>query len=260
MILRLGQFIFILIFFVAAFARGEGKSSGGGGGSAAVIDDPVKKADNRYKDRWTLADWFETQRKTRLQDQWLSTRTSSNAYEFYLGGDTTTFKRTDRVSELTENYKLTHGTFGAFASIAGLEGQYFSTTEKTYGWNAQFMLRILGRSVQSTHITLHHGLKNRAEDILATQLKYQIQYSGVAMDIYITRLFGFGGLYRKYFENSENAGLKVGGERVEGQVFIDYSFLRLYGKYFKEPTQYIVNGVKTGFDNSGILIGGTLFF
>ncbi len=242
--------LFILIPSLSGFAAEGGK----------VIDDPVKKADNRYRDRWTLADWFETQRKVRLQDQWLSVRMTSNPYEFYLGGDTAGFDRLNRTTDLTDTFRVTRGYLGAFASIVGLEGQYISTDEKSKGWNGLFHLRVFGTSVQSSNITLQYGLKNRDETIETTRYEYQIQFAGIAVDLYITQFFGIGGLYRKYFENSDKQNLRVGGERVEGTAFIDYSFLRIYGRYFNEPTWYDNLVVRTKYESIGFLVGGTLFF
>lgn len=245
--------VFSILVPLSTFA-----AAGGGGGK--LIDDPVVKADNRYRDRWTLADWFETQRKVRLQDQWLSARMSSNPYEFYIGGDTASFDRTNKSTLAEDTFRQSRGYFGAYATIVGLEGQMYSSNEESEGWDALFHLRVFGTSVQSTNITAHFGLKNRKETIEATDYQYQIQFAGATMDLYITQFFGVGGMYRKYFENSDEQNLRVGGERVEGTVFIDYSFLRVYGKYFNDGTIYDNLLTKTKYESTGILIGGTIFF
>jgi len=69
-----------------------------------------QKSENAYRDVWSLSDYFETQRKNRLMDQWLAMNSSSNPFEFALGAQTVLYDsrvKTNGIKGLTKEFRLT---------------------------------------------------------------------------------------------------------------------------------------------------------
>ena len=116
-----------------------------------------------------------------------------------------------------------------------------------------FDLRVFGYHDQSTNITLQAGLKRETQGTES----YRNAVAGLRMDIYLARYFGIGELYHHYFDSTPTSLGTYGGSRYEGQVFIDFQFLRVYGAYFSEPTT--LSGASLGTDK-GISLGARLYF
>ncbi len=226
-----------------------------------------KKADERYQTRWTLGDWFETQRKTRLQDQWLAGNKSDDIYEFYVGGRTGVRRTTIDQVENTLRVRANHALAGAYATLVGLEGSYFDigregqgeTYFNTWGWDGFFAFRPLGDSVQNTNVTLFYGLQYRDE----FGGEYVMNQAAKArMTIYLTKAFGIEGSYQMNFKEKSNFAADIDGSIVEASVFIDFSLLRVFGIWSQDSRTRVdaTTGVKTERKRDSIDAGLKIFF
>ncbi len=225
------------------------------------------KADAKYQDMWTLSDWLETQRKVRLMDQWLAMNSSSNPFEFYLGGGVTKYERTvDKNGALqpVQEFNMAQGTFGAFASIIGLEANYTQAKDNYDQFEGQINLRLLGRSQQGTNLTGFYGVRKKTYDekSFTTQKEVvQQNMAGGSLTLNITRFFGLKGTYKNYFKHKTKLDNEVDGKRVEGTAFIDFLFVRVSGTFFQEDENYKTqSGDLYKVKSRGILGGLELFF
>jgi hypothetical protein len=174
--------------------------------------------------RWSLAEWLDQRDRMRMMDLWLALH-SPSPYEFYTGLSFQSGR-----SAFDTYYSGWNLHFGAFASIFGLEVQRdFNVLQSR--WISMFLIRILGKRVQATNITIQLGAKQ--EDRFSDQLWNLL--TGIDATLYINRYFGIEGLYRHYWKASVGSTLgKIGGDRYEANAFIDFKFLRVYGGYFNE--------------------------
>lgn len=226
-----------------------------------------KKADERYQTRWTLGDWFETQRKARLQDQWLAGNKSDDIYEFYVGGRTGVRRTTIDDVENTLRVRANQALAGAYATLVGLEGSYFDvgreiageTQFNTWGWDGFFAFRPLGDSVQNTNITLFYGLQYRDEFGGEHVMN---QAAKARMTIYLTKAFGIEGSYQMNFKERSNLAADIEGSLVEASVFIDFSLLRVFGIWSQDSRTRVdvATGVKSERKRDSIDAGLKIFF
>ena len=256
---NLSYFIFLLFFLIVkSLAAATGESG------RKFYEGWDKKSQNKAVKRWTIEDWLDTKKKINMMDQWLAAHSSANPYEFYLGGDTISHDYVEETVltavENTETRRLNRANFGAFASIVGLEAQYESDDKDELAWLGIFNLRVFGIAQQSTHITLGYGLQN--SKIPSDKESTQNQFASVTFSLYLLKHFGFDGLYRYYLAAKiPNSEYELAGERFEVRAFIDYSFLQIYGLWFKQPMR------KTADENpvfritrSGLGFGLRLYF
>lgn len=226
-----------------------------------------QKSQNKYQDMWTLSNWFETQRKVRLMDQWLSMNASSNPFEFYLSGEFASLERVDTdfgVESVGKKQNAYRGSLGAFASAVGLQAQYTLSQEEYRLFEGSFHLRVLGLAQQSTNWTLFYGISNRTEkykeDTPLVEETYKNQFAGTSMTLYFTKYFGVEGIYKQYFKykiKEESKSLE--GQRLEGSAFIDFSFIRVFGTYYVEKLDYKSPSLDRETERKGIF-GGVKFF
>jgi hypothetical protein len=167
----------------------------------------VKKQEKKELKKWTLAEWLATKEKMRLMDMWLALHTPS-PYEFFIAGD---YRHPSQYG----------GYFAAYASIVGLEYQreWVTGGPSTTGL---FHLRIFGYADQSTHITLQAGLRDPAPGAPGHHA-----LAGGRVSVFLLRYFGIEGLYRYNFSPGN-------GQRWEAGAYIDFKFVRIYGKYISE--------------------------
>lgn len=260
------SFLLILIFCGVANA----KSSGGAGRSDFLSNlgqGISKKADERYQSRWTIADWFETQRKTRLQDQWLAGNKSDDIYEFYVGGRTGARTTTVDGVESTLKPRANQALAGAYATLAGLEGSYFDQSGSSpsenglnsYGWDALFAFRPIGDSLQNSNLTLFYGLQYRNE---FGGESVQQQLAKARMTIYLTKALGIEGQYQWAFKERTNQAADVQGSTIDASVFLDFSLLRIFGAWTRESrTRTVVaTGTSSERKRDSIDFGIKIFF
>ncbi|OFZ79423.1 MAG: hypothetical protein A2583_02975 [Bdellovibrionales bacterium RIFOXYD1_FULL_53_11] len=204
----------------------------------------VKKQEAKAKHRWSLSEWITTRDKMRMMDLWLALH-SPSPYEFYLGTEY-------GFSETGRNHVRFNAA--AYASIFGLEVQ--KSILNSNEWLGLFMLRIMGYHAQATNITMQAGLRSEFKPDVARNA-----LAGIAMSIYITRFFGIDGFYRHHFLSVLNAdGYRVRGHHVEGGVFIDFKFVRIYGMYYYKPETIFRPSRIENAGRSGVNTGIRLYF
>lgn len=224
------------------------------------------KSQNAYRDVWSLSDYFETQRKVRLMDQWLALNSSSNPFEFFVGGQTVSYESvttTDGVEGSPKDYRMNRAEVGAYATIIGLEGEYIDSTEDFNSFEGSIHLRLLGRTVKGTNLTAFYGIRSiKDKSLNTTEEKFQQNFVGGSFTLNFTKFFGIIGTYKKYFEDKTDAGNTLDGNKYEGTFFIDFSFVRVYGTYFNEKENYedVITPTSKEIERHGILGGLKIFF
>jgi hypothetical protein len=264
----------LILFLGEAFLTGHSVAHAQRGTRSSFLDNLgqglSKKADERYQDRWTLTDWFETQRRARLQDMWLAGNTKkSSLYEFMIGGrygSRTT--RLDGVEQSGRPYAI-QGMASAYATLVGLEGSYVDLQGEnsqggSWGWDGHFAFRPFGDSLQNTGLTLLYGVQYRNDPSAGVLESVQNQSAKARFTLYLTRAFGIEGQYQKLFKEQADSraatAVEIEGASVEGTVFIDFSLLRISGTWTQETRSREVLGVKTERVRESVDVGLKLFF
>lgn len=193
----------------------------------------VKKQEEKARSRWTLSEWLETRDRMRLMDLWLAMN-SPSPYEFFVGA-------VHRMPEagLGAN-PSTAVQAAAYASIFGLGFERGVSADSTT--SAEFLLRVLGYHVQGTQLTLQTGLRSRDS--------VRNAYAGFSLSIYLSKYFGFDGLYRRHLRPDPST---VPSTLIEGGAFIDFNFLRVFVNIGK-------TAVDSGGSNSQTSVGLRFFF
>ncbi|MEK7357623.1 MAG: hypothetical protein AAB250_14320, partial [Bdellovibrionota bacterium] len=185
--------------------------------------------------RWSLDEWLKQKNQNRLMDQWLAHQ-ASNPYEFFLSADGTSIAAG---SDLTgPNQQVSNNAararFGAYASIVGLEGSYENLPDlNASSADGSFHVRLLGTSVRSTYLDVHYSIKNRNENGESIRQ----QGPGGRLTILLIKTFGISGGYDSLLEATSDQSQKWSGSQTEGEVFIDFERLRVFGRYTKRDDQ-----------------------
>ncbi len=219
-----------------------------------------QKADRKEASRWTLQEFLRQSERNRMMDLWLSMHMPS-PYEFYLGGAYQDYVNLDNAANTQSRYSSAMGTAGAYATIVGLEGFYENNIPENYSQSGgSFNLRVMGNGVQATHLSFNYGY--RSLKMNESSLNYVINqtFAGADLNLYLTRYFGISGAYR-YYQPVEIETLgKISGDRTEGGVFIDFSFLRVFGSWYSEKLITHPNQSERSIDRTGIMSGIKIFF
>lgn len=261
--------VLCLFLFVASLASETSfaQSSGRSSFLANLGQGISKKADERYNTRWTLADWFETQRKSRLQDQWLAGNKEDDLYEFFVAGKTGVRTISADGSESSIRPRATTTSIGAYATLVGLEGSYIDqvgsnetdVAQNKYGWDGWFAFRPLGDSLQNSNLTLFYGLLFRDE---FGGEYIQNSAAKARLTLYVTKAFGLEGTYQRLFKSESNLGAEIDGSSVEAGAFLDFSLLRIFGSWVRENRTRVAPVVltKTVRESESIDVGLKVFF
>lgn len=210
-------------------------------------DVTVKKHEEKKKMRWTLEEWLAQRDRNRMMDLWLAQNSHSSPFEFFLEGKSINYNESDGTGSNQQNNNLYSGMVAAYAGLAGLRGGYDSDQEHRSKWSGSFNLRVFGRGLQDTHINIEYGLQGlTAPDPNQKNEKYQNQFGGVSMDLYLTKFFGLEGSYHRILPGKSDMDRQMDGEYESGGVFIDFGPLRIFGEWRKEFLRFS-NG---GFPNS----------
>ncbi|MCB0405563.1 MAG: hypothetical protein KDD51_12330 [Bdellovibrionales bacterium] len=212
-----------------------------------VINIVVKKQEEKKRYRWSLAEWFKVKSAMRMQDLWFAMNAPS-PYEFYLGADY--FFGRQPSGAIDECWRI---NLGGYARIFGLE---FEKVFRNQEWSGIFNLRVFGRYVQSTNLTLQGGIRSFEAPTIFRNL-----FAGGFITLYITKELAVEGLYRHFFTSLENpGGLRTWGDRFEATVFLDYKVARAYVTYLAETEQIVQGSPATNNNISGFRGGLKLFF
>lgn len=238
----------LLLVLVSVFPVKEALAESGGRSSfmSNLGQGISKTADERYQNRWTIADWFETQRKTRLQDMWLAANRDDDLYQFMIGGRSGLRTETTNDVEAALRPRQSSGQVAAYATFVGLEGGYVDIENDSFGWDAAFALRLLGDSLQNTNLTAAYAVRFR-EDTSGERI--QSPAPRVALTIYLNKVFGIEGQYQMHLAEKSNRDVEISGSLVEAGVFIDFSLLRVFGTWSRETRdRAAVKRIREGVD------------
>lgn len=158
----------------------------------------------------------------------------------------------------TSEKEIERYSFSLFITIFGLEGGYEKSSEKIESRFGQINLRLLGQSSKSTQLIAGYGVRkteNSEDDSEVTN-----QYVNSKLQLYFFKFFGVDGSYKKFFRNKDNLKRDQEGERAEYGVFLEYGFLRLYGRAFDDRTFITENGVRQKRAREGVDAGVKFFF
>lgn len=255
-----------LLFITALFINSSGYAQSRSGlsfGPKTIQE----KQDRRYENLWSLSDWFEQQRRNRLMDQWLAINSSYNPFEFFIAADYTEYEALSETNNVLSNkktYESYRGQLGSYASIIGLQALYMHSEEDFYQFEGSVHLRLLGRGIQNTNLTVFYGIRYKVLEEKSVnpvlEEKFRNAFVGGNLTLYATKYFGVEGLYKHYFEDESDKQNKLSGFRYEGTFFIDFSFIRPYATYFKEEEKLKTSTQETKHEREGIIGGIKIFF
>lgn len=206
-------------------------------------DVTVKKHEEKKKARWSLDEWLAQKDRNRMMDLWLAQNSHHSPFEFYLEGHSLNYNLM-YADGTHDNHNTYGGMFAAYAGLAGLRGGYEGDQEARTKWSGSFNLRLLGRALQDTHVNIEWGLQGLTEkDSNSAEQKYQNQFGGVEMDLYLTKYFGLEGVYHKILPGSSNLDREMDGESEKAGVFIDFGPYRFFGEWQREYLRFRDGGL-----------------
>lgn len=212
-----------------------------------------ERANKREGSRWTLSEWLAQKERNKLMDLWLAMNTPS-PYEFMLGAAYNNYKTTE--NQTSNEFTTYHGEVQAYAKFFGLGLEYENrNTESENDLSGMLNIRLLGNSIQSTHLTVHYGQRTRTISEVAPTAILRNQFAQASLQLYLNPFLGINGKYRQYFSFSDPYFGDVTGQLTTGGLFIDFKALRIYGEWFEDiqkntgasaPLETKRNGIKTG--------------
>jgi hypothetical protein len=244
------SFVFCCLFISnLSFSQPSG---GAGTGKSWLLS---KSSEAKAAKRFSLQEWLENKDRRGMMDMWLAINTPT-PYEFMLGGSLLQYDLVSTTNNISsaQRFKSYDGQIHAYANIVGITAQYQNNNEDGYNdVTGQFNLRIFGTSTQSSHITLHYGLRTRT----AANGSYRLNqmYPSVTLQIYLMKLFGIYGNYRSYMPTSESFYGDTTGDELNAGIFIEYGILRVFGNYYNERQNSKLNNLETTLDRKGTKIG-----
>ncbi len=219
----------------------------------------MQRAQDRQTNRWTLSEWMAQKEKNRMMDLWLAMN-SSSPYESELSIENWDYKQTTG-SQNGTGYNTLLGRANFYSSIVGLGVEYAKfPTENRNDLTGLFNFRVFGTSIQSTHLTLHYGLRTRTYETQLQMIGLRNQFAQVSLQLYLNKFFGIDSFYRTYFSTTDSVVGDVKGQLTEALLFIDFKFFRVYGGYTQDIQTNILNNVETKIDRTGIKSGIRIFY
>lgn len=221
-----------------------------------------KKAEAKSESRWTLQEWMEQKNRNAIMDLWLAVH-SPSPYEFYLGGSSNRSKLTTTLASVSSESNLAQSEkyqLGAFAERIGITGEYENITDLQQKELAGALnFRLAGNSVQGTHLILQAGVRTKT---LEGFDQYQNPFASVDLNLYVTRYFGFEGLYRSYFTTEHSVLGSISGSLTYAGLILDFGPLRLYGRWLEDRESRTAKTTlsETKINRSGTAAGLMIFF
>lgn len=212
----------------------------------------MKRSESREGSRWTLQGWLAQKERNQLMDIWLAMN-SPSPYELSLqaGHDSYLWEQSTPRAAQTVEYTTYRGAFAAYAQIFGLTLEYENNTEEGFNdLSGSLNLRLLGNSIQNTHLNLSFGQRSR-ENHLALPSRTIQQFGDVSLEMHLNRHFGFIGGYRSFLPTNDISGGEISGSISKVGLFIDFGPLRIYGQRVQEISSGILQIQRTGIE-SGI--------
>ncbi len=252
--MKYGLILFLMLLPNLNFAQ---SSKGAGTGKAWLLS---KSSEAKAAKRFSLQEWLENKDRRGLMDMWLSINTPT-PYEFMIGGSLFQYDNATTTNHIgtTQRYKSYDDELHAYATLVGISAMYQNNNEEAFNdVTGQFNLRLFGTSTQSTHITLHYGLRTRT----AHDNSYRLNqlYPGITLQIYLMKLFGIYGNYRYYSPISESFYGDTSTDELTAGLFIEYGMMRIFGNYYNERQNSKLNNIETNLDRKGTKVGVQFHF
>jgi len=215
-----------------------------------------KGAAERESKRFNLYDYIDNKNRNQMMDMWLSINTPS-PFEFSLS---VSYSQYDKNQNTTKSsYQTYESQFSAYAKFVGLSVEHINNFRENYSDNTGiFNLRLFGQTLQGSQLILHYGLKTRTSHSDLYRLNQQ--FIAGTIELYLMKYFGIHGHTRKYSTTSEPYYGDTNTIENSFGVFIDYSALRIMGRYFLEKQNSNLNNTSQNIDRDGTKISLTLFF
>lgn len=248
--------IAITTIFVSLNAVAQRK---GGDGHSGV----QRKQEARVRTRWSLADWLDQKKRNSLMDQWLYIHTSDEPFEFWIQAERSVQDHLSSTTpDTTEKYQFWKGRGGAYATIIGVEGGYDFPWNGWTAWDASLNLRILGSAYQNTNLTLKGGAKSYGHEDPDTkeQENWQLPFGGAQLTLYINRYFGLQGEYWRLGSEKSNKNRRLRGDIGRALLFIDFSFVRVYGGVSREALVFEEQDPSEYTESRDAAFGGVALF
>lgn len=211
----------------------------------------IRRQEEKKASRWTLSDWLMTKQRISLMDQWLSLNTESNFFDFSFSYDKYNFKQIS--SDEEKNYNDSNLNTKFFMSFIGLEANYeklhSAFSSKSYGLD----LRLLGSSLQSTHLLLKYGFINTKSTFGTDNLEFSSKYFEIEGNLY---LLGFLGVSYKYHDTKKVSKDEISyakGSQNYG-VFLDLWILKFYLEKVNQTHTYDKEKVRDKGERVGVSI------
>jgi hypothetical protein len=216
------------------------------------------RADKREGSRWTLSEWLAQKERNKLMDLWLAMNTPS-PYEFMLGFSYNNYQSTE--NQTTLEYLTTGAVIQAYAQIFGLSLEYENRGgEQENDLTGSFNLRLLGNSIQSTHLSVHFGQRTRTVSDITPRTLLRNQFGQMSLQIYLNPFFGINGLYRNYLPTYDATFGDVTGQYTTGGLFIDFKAIRILGEWYEDIQKNNGSSVSPEIKRNGIKTGLQFFF
>lgn len=219
-----------------------------------------QRQSNKESTRWTLADWLTQKQKIGLWDHWLSMNRSANWFEMELGYSefdhdyTTNSGSGDVVAKKTAG----HYYLGFWLTIFGLQGEFDDWEGETETRTGMLNLRLVGSSLQSTHILLRGGIQ-QIENTYSGE-KWENPFVAGVLKMYFLSFIGLEGEYRHFYSKESNLGTRLEGHRMRSGAFVEFGSLQISGHYWKEPYETSTSGSITKEEREGYDMGVALIF
>lgn len=222
------------------------------------VDSKLEKKEFK---RWSLSSWFYQKEKMALQDQWLAMNLdeSSVFWEMYVDYAKSDFDAdtADNTNESTSGYSSEAGLYLGFLGFVARQESYDTYYTQT---ESSVNLRLIGSNHQATHLILTYG-RRRFEG--GAVEKFQQNFYGGDISLYLTSFLGFDGRYRVYgLEKNEDKTAEMESTRTQWGAFIDISFVRIFAYQFEENLEFttIATGVTEERQIKGTATGIRLYF
>ncbi len=217
----------------------------------------ARRSDPKENVSWNLADWMAQKQKFTLMDEWLAVNKQKKVFEFILDGGQINYDLSTGAS--TSKNKIAHYSAAFYFSIFGIEGGIENSNEDRDSTFGQLNLRLLGQSSQTTSVTAGYGAISIHDKV--NNHKFTNQYGHLTFQLYLFNFLGFDGAYRKYLGAQDEVNTDYDGERIEYGTFVEFGFVRLYGKSFVDRNYTRTSaGIVKNELRDGVNFGARLFF
>ena len=209
----------------------------------------IKRSGAREGRRWTLQEWLAQKERNQLMDLWLAMN-SPSPYELSVQMGHYSYLKEQIQPPNSVEYKTYRGSVSAYAQIFGLSIDHENNNEEGFSdLSGSFNLRLLGNSIQNSHLNLSYGQRTR-EIKTATPSRLLQQFIDLSLDLHLSHYFGLIASYRSFVPTTDSTLGELTGSVSKAGLFIDYGVLRIYGlrtqEIFKTNTEIQRTGIEAG--------------